>query len=90
MRNPLDKREQRAIESMFTRPMLALTRALSHAAGVEDPPVRWRRVGGGPYFDNHLATLEIDGRQLTGRLERARPGDDGEVLLECVAEDRLA
>lgn len=75
---------------MFTKPVFALTRALSRSAGVKDPGVRWRQVGGGPWFDNHLATLEIDGRHIAARLERARRGDDGEAVLECVAEDRLA
>lgn len=90
MRNPLDKRERRAIKAMFTKPALAVTRALSRSAGVEEPPVRWRRVGGGPWFDNHLAALDIDGRRIGARLERARRGDDGETVLECVAEDLLA
>ena len=48
MRNPLDGRERRAIKSMFTRPVAALTRALARSAGVSDPSVRWRLVDDGP------------------------------------------
>lgn len=91
MRNPLDAREQRAIKSMFTRPVLAIAQALSRAAGVAAPSIRWRRVGGGPWFDNQLATLDIDGRRIDFRIEKARSGGaGGEPQLECVQENRLA
>ena len=90
MRNPLDASERRAIKSMFTRPVLAVTRALSRAAGGEDPSVRWRPVGGGPWFDNQVATLQIDGRQMSFSIERARRSDDGEPVVECVQENTLS
>ena len=89
MRNPLDKRERRAIKAMFTRPVAALTRSLARAAGVEDPSIRWRRVGGGPYFDNQLATLTIDGSRIDLKVEKALTRD-GDPVLECVQETRLA
>ena len=40
-----------------------------------DPPIRWR-VGrhDGPWFDNVLATLDIDSRRLDLRIERAAGG----------------
>jgi hypothetical protein len=88
MRNPLDARERRAIKAMFTRPVAALTRSMARAAGVSDPSVRWRRVGDGPYFDNQLATLEIDGRHIDLRLEKAL-APEGEPVLDCVQETRL-
>ena len=89
MRNPLDKRERRAIKAMFTRPVAAVTRSLARAAGVGDPSIRWRRVGGGPYFDNQLATLVIDGPRIDLKVEKAL-APDGEPVLECVQETRLA
>jgi hypothetical protein len=90
MRNPLDARERRAIKTMFRRPVAALTHALARAAGVSDPPVRWRSVGGGPWFDNQLATLHISGPRMDFRIERAHRGEDGEAVLECVQESRLS
>ncbi len=91
MRNPLDARERRAIKAMFTKPVLALTRALSRAAGVAEPSIRWRKVGGGPWFANQLATLEIDGRTIDFKIEKARPdGHGGSTPLQCVQESRLA
>ena len=44
--------------------------------GVDDPDVRWRMVGDGPWFDNQLGTLRIDRRELDMRLERAVPVDE--------------
>ena len=40
-----------------------------------NPEVRWRQVGDGPWFDNQFATLMIDGRSLTLRLDKVM-GDD--------------
>ena len=58
------------INFMVTRPALALTRALSRAAGVPDPSVRWRMCDGGPWFDNQVGTLHVRGRELTVELEK--------------------
>ncbi len=89
MRNPLDKRERRAIRAMFTRPVAAAMRSLARSAGVSDPSIRWRRMGNGPFFDNQLATLEIDGPRIDLKLEKAA-APDGDPVLECVQETRLA
>ena len=32
-------------------------------AGVRDPGIGWRMVGDGPWFDNQVATLVVDGRR---------------------------
>ena len=90
MRNPLDSRERRAIKALFTRPVAAVTRA----AGSPRRRVRPLRSAGagwaaGPYFDNQLATLEVDGRRIDLSIEKAVPGDD-EPQLDCVQETRLA
>jgi hypothetical protein len=89
-RNPLDSRERRVIRAGMSPAAAAAGRALARAAGVRDPAVRWRAVGGGPWFDNQVATLTIDGRRLDLRLERALPVDATHARLECVLERRLA
>ncbi len=89
-RNPLDARERRVIRALMTRASGAVTRVLARAAGVKDPPVRWRRRGGGPWFDNQVATLVIDGRRMDMRLDKAVPVDEEHGRLECVLEQRLA
>jgi hypothetical protein len=89
LRNPLDARERRVIKLGMTRGAERLTHGLARIAGVEDPEIRWR-VCAGPWFDNQVASLEIDGRQMTLRLEKARLGEDDRRVLERVLERQLA
>jgi hypothetical protein len=89
-RNPLGKRERLMIRAGLSRPFAALARALAAGAGVEDPSVRWRMVGDGPWFDNQVATLRIDGRAIELRLEKAVPVDEDSARLELVLDHRLA
>jgi PhoD-like phosphatase len=88
-RNPLEKKERRMIRVGMSRPFEAATRALARSAGVDDPPVRWRMVGDGPWFDNQVATLLIDGRRIAMRLEKAVPLDSTAARLDRVLEHRL-
>jgi hypothetical protein len=89
-RNPLGKQERRMIRIGMSRPFELMTRTLAAAAGVDEPDVRWRMVGDGPWFDNQLGTLRIDGRSMELRLERAIPVDDSSARLEKVLDRRLA
>jgi hypothetical protein len=89
-RNPLAKRERQIINIGQSKPFELATRALAAAAGVDEPDVRWRMVGDGPWFDNQLATLRIDGREIELRLEKAVPVDTTSARLERVLDHRLA
>ena len=88
-RNPLAKRERLVIRVGMSRPFETAWRALARAAGVSDPDVRWRMVGDGPWFDNQVATLRVDGRRLDMRLERAIPVDTKSAKLEEVLNREL-
>jgi hypothetical protein len=88
-RNPLDAKERRVIKAGFTRPFIAAMRALAGAAGASDPGLRWR-LAEGPYFDNQVATLRLDGREASMKLDKTVPGDDQERHLDCVFERRIA
>jgi hypothetical protein len=85
-RNPLNTRERRMIRFAGSRVACAITTALSRAAGVKRPPLGWKRVGGGPWFDNQVVTMRFDGRAATMRLERTRPEHPA---LECVLQRDL-
>jgi hypothetical protein len=74
----------------MSRPFELVTRALATAAGVEEPDVRWRMVGDGPWFDNQVATLSVDGRAIALTLEKAVPVDTASARLETVLDRRLA
>jgi hypothetical protein len=89
-RNPLAKRERQIIRIGQSKPFELAARAIAAAAGVDDPDVRWRMVGDGPWFDNQLATLRIDGREIALRLEKAVPVDTSSARLERVLDRRLA
>lgn len=85
-RNPLDAKERRMIRFAGSRVARWLTTGLARAAGVSAPPLRWARVGGGPWFDNQVVTLRFSGRSATLRLERTTPQ---RPALECVLEREL-
>jgi hypothetical protein len=91
-RNPLDARERTVIKALCTRAAHAFARFVARTADVGDPPIRWRLTGGGPWFDNQYGVLNIDGRRMDFRLERARPGESNpkDARLESVLERRLA
>jgi hypothetical protein len=89
-RNPLSKRERQTIRLGMSSGFAKFARVLARLAGVRDPGIGWRMVGDGPWFDNQVATLEIDGRRMTMRLEKAVPVDEERAELECVLEQPLA
>jgi hypothetical protein len=88
-RNPLDARERAVIRATLTRPAQSIARALARSAGAHDPRIRWRLCEG-PYFDNQVATLQLDGRQAVLRLEKTQPGEHHERELHQSFERRLA
>ncbi len=88
-RNPLDAKERRVIRAGFSRPFAAAARGLARLAGSPDPGIRWRPLEG-PYFDNQVATLRLDGRKAIARLDKTVAGDDEEQALEKTFERRIA
>jgi hypothetical protein len=90
-RNPLDHHERQAIRTAWSRPMTAVGRRLARAAGVADPPIRWRLAHEEPWFDNQVAWMELDGDAGTFVLEKALPdrADPDRVHVERVFERSL-
>jgi hypothetical protein len=68
-RNALDEHERKLIEAGNSRRGILLGRALARLAGVAREPIRWRLVEG-PFYDNQVATLTIEGRRAQLKLER--------------------
>jgi hypothetical protein len=89
-RNPLEKKERQQIRIGMSRGFELFARSLARLAGVSDPGIGWRMVGDGPWFDNQVATLVIDGREIEMRLDKAVPTDQDHARLERVLERRLA
>ena len=77
---------------MASAPARVIMRGLARLAGVEDPSVRWRYTHDNPWFDNQVATLELDDRRARVVLEKTLPSEDAEnpeLRLERVYEHDL-
>jgi len=88
-RNPLDENERRVVRWGFGWPLTAFAALLARAAGAPDPGIRWRTLEG-PCFDNQVASLHIDGRTASLRLDKTVPGENDGKALEKTFSRRLA
>jgi hypothetical protein len=89
LRNPLDEHERRAIRIGMSRAGARVGERLARAAGVEPENVTWS-IEEGPWFDNQVATLELDGRRAWLALDKAVDPGDGIPRLERVMHRRLS
>jgi hypothetical protein len=90
LRNPLGLPERLGLGAGWTKPGELVGKTLARLAGVEEPPIRWRLTHEEPWFENHVSTLEIRGREATLRVEKTTPEDAGEPRLYPLLEHRLA
>jgi PhoD-like phosphatase len=89
-RNPLDERERASIRFSCSRAGSLAGRLLARAAGVGDPPVRWRFTHDAPFFDNQVCFLELHGRRARLWLQKTVPEENDGYSLETVFEQELA
>jgi hypothetical protein len=68
-RNALDRHERATIRFGNSAVGRGVTKALARSAGVRPPAIRWR-FAEGPFYDNQIATLTLDGRRASLKLER--------------------
>ena len=87
VRNPVNRKLQTGDRFARTAVGRGIGRLLARSAGVKPPAVTWR-VDHGPWFDNEIGAVELEGRTARFRLERALPGDPDERL-ETVLEHQL-
>jgi len=88
LRNPLDSHERRAIRIGMSRPAERVGAALAKAAGVAEESLSWT-IEEGPWFDNQVATIEIDGRNAWMVLDKTVNPPDGPPRLERVMRRQL-
>ncbi|ADB54093.1 alkaline phosphatase D family protein [Conexibacter woesei] len=88
MRNPLDRRERRAIRFAHGRVAARVARLLARAAGVRPPRLRWRFLAPAT-FDNHVGVLELRGRGAHLRVECTRPEEWQAPALHATFERTL-
>jgi hypothetical protein len=87
-RNPLDGKERKVVKAGFSRLFTALGRGLARLAATPEPGMAWRMVEG-PYFDNQVGTVHLEGRSASVRLDKTVAGEEDEKKLEKTFERRL-
>ncbi|MEJ7705149.1 MAG: hypothetical protein WKF47_16545 [Geodermatophilaceae bacterium] len=70
----------------WSRVARALTHRWNRLFRVPAAPFEWVKLDG-PYFDNQLATLTLDGRSAAMRLERTELGPDGPRMTQASEVD---
>ncbi len=90
LRNPLGLPERLAMRFGWSRSGERIGEVLSRLAGVKQPPLRWRLLHGEPWFDNHVSSLAIRGREASLKVEKTIPEDAGKPRLYPILERRLA
>ncbi len=89
-RNPLDANERRVILAAWSRPIRLFGWVLARAVGLRHPDMTWKLEHPRPWFDNQVATLDVNGREALLRIERTVPGESETPALEEVFERSLA
>ncbi|HYH57828.1 MAG TPA: alkaline phosphatase D family protein [Thermoleophilaceae bacterium] len=87
-RNGLSAGERRMVRFASSRAGQLIGGLLCRSARVPPARIRWQ-VAEGPWFDNQVATLELDGPAAHFRLEKTRPEDWREATLHDVCERQL-
>ncbi len=88
IRNTLDRRKRRVMRFAISPAGRAIGRGLHRSVGSDKVAATWKLTHG-PEFANELGALTIDGESLELMLERARPDDHGEPILEEVIRTAL-
>jgi hypothetical protein len=88
-RNPLEKKERVVARLGASKPVERLARWIARRAGVKRPGIDWTLVQA-PTFDNQFATIELQGRQATMKIEKTVPGDWRHPKIDVTLERRLA
>ena len=89
LRNPLGLPERIAMRLGWSRRGERIGEALSRLAGVRGPDLRWRLTHKEPWFDNHISSLAIRGREAFLKVEKTIPEDTGKPHLYPILERRL-
>jgi hypothetical protein len=89
LRNPLDKRERRAMRFAHTPQAGFVAALIARAAGVRRPPLRWRFLEKAT-FDNQVATVDCDRRGAVVRVEKTVPEEWQEPRLHLGLEHVIA
>src|ERR671917_830411 len=71
LRNALPGEKSRLQNLAWSKSTALAGRLLSRLAGIRAPELTWRLTHDHPFFENHVATLELDGRSAKITFEKA-------------------
>ncbi|HEX2741225.1 MAG TPA: alkaline phosphatase family protein, partial [Rubrobacter sp.] len=90
LRNALPNKKSLLQSYAWSKPATFITRLLARLAGVAAEPLTWRMTHDAAFFDNQIATLELEDRSATITFEKAVLDASKEPALEKLYERRLA
>jgi hypothetical protein len=90
LRNPLSLPERLIMQTGWTKRGEQICKMLSHLAGAKQTDISWCLAHEKPWFDNHVSTLQIRGREASLKVEKTTTEDTGEPRLHKFLERRLA
>jgi len=89
LRNSLPEEKSRLQSAGWTKPGELAGRLLSRLAGIRNEEISWHLTHDEPWFENHVATLQLDGQRAKITFEKAILNDSGEPGLQEIYELRL-
>jgi hypothetical protein len=89
LRNALPGKKSRLQDVAWTKLAALAGRLLSRSAGIEEEKIGWRLTHDEPWFENHVATLELDDKRARITFEETVTDDSGEPGLQKIYEHRL-
>lgn len=90
LRNSLPGKKSRLQSIGWRKPGELAGRLLARLAGIGEEKISWRLTHDKLWFENQIATLELEGRQATLTFEKAVLDGSGEPNLGKIYEHRLA
>ena len=90
LRNPLGIPERLFMRFGWSKPAATIGEKLARLTGVKAPDATWRLVHESPWFDNHISTVSLRGREAVLKVEKTTPENGGEPHLEKILEHKLA
>ncbi|PYE19112.1 PhoD-like phosphatase [Williamsia limnetica] len=87
-RNPLERPIRAVNRVAIRKPIVKFMRFLARRAGVGDVPITWQAKAG-PWFDNGVMSLRLDGERASVQIDHASTGTDGAQRLTRTHEMEL-
>ncbi|MBA3471963.1 MAG: alkaline phosphatase family protein [Rubrobacter sp.] len=89
LRNPLGLAERLVMRAGWTKRGERVGKTLARLAGAKQPGIGWRLAHKEPWFENHVSTLQLRGREASLKVEQTTPEDVEEPRLHKILEHRM-